>query len=179
MKISQISYVAVTTLTLSACATHISPRDADISASKQPLGTFQYYAIKPVTVTEGKKVHEKWIAAIERNLKQCMPLVFKDIHPFDESAVAAQPRALVIEPLIVDLKGVSVAKRIFLGPLPGSSAALVQVKFIDQDTRAVIADPTFFSKGNAWGGAFTFGTTDALMLTRTANEICDYSRKNY
>lgn len=179
MKIAQVSYAAVTALMLSACATHISPRDADISASKEPLGTFRYYAIKPVTVTDGKKVHGKWIAAIERNLEQCMPLVFKDIQPFDEAAVAVQPRALVIEPLIVDLKGVSVAKRIFLGPFPGSSAALVQVKFIDQDSRAVIADPTFFSKGNAWGGAFTFGTTDALMLTRMANEICDYSRTNF
>ena len=179
MKIIQAICTAVTALTLSACATHISPRDADVSASKEPLGTFQYYAIKPVAVAEGKKVHGKWIAAIERNLKECMPLVFRDIQPFDAAAVAAHPRALVIEPVVVDLKAVSVAKRIFLGPFPGSSAALVQVKFIDQDSKAVIADPTFFSKGNAWGGAFTFGTTDALMLTRTANEICDYSRKNF
>ena len=140
---------------------------------------FASYALKPVGAAPGKKLHGKLADAIDRNLTQCMAGVFKDVKPYDQTALATQPRPLVIEPVIVDIKAVSVAKRIFLGPFPGSSAALMKVRFIDHRTGTVVADPTFYSKGSAWGGAFTFGTTDNLMMTRLANRVCDYSTQNF
>jgi hypothetical protein len=89
------------------------------------------------------------------------------------------PGTLLIEPAIEDLKKVNGGERFWVGPMAGSSAVLLRMRYTDVASRDVIAAPVFYSKANAMGGAWTFGATDNIMLNRVVELACSYARSNY
>jgi hypothetical protein len=165
---------------LSACATNIHPQNETITRSKVPLGKFSAVAMRPLAVerSEGDSGDQAAIARVDGQLRSCMRGVFRDLR---ESAGGEQsaPGSLVIEPSIVDMKKVNSAERFFLGPMVGSSAILLKVRFVDTASNDVLAEPVFYAKANAWGGSFSIGATDNAMLTRIVDDACRYARSNY
>ncbi len=86
--------------------------------------------------------------------------------------------AMKVDGKLVDLKKVNVSERFWVGPLAGSSAVLLKLKISDDGAKETVAEPTFYAKANAWGGAFTFAATDNAMLSRVVSDACDYARRN-
>ena len=155
---------------LAACTTDIHAKDETIRPPKVPFGHYSSVVIKPLVVahTEGDSSDAEAAERIGAELKQCL-----------EKALPSKGGSsqLIIEPKISDLKKVNTSERILMGSLAGSSAVLLNVKYTDAATRAVIADPTFYAKTAAMSGAWTFGSTDNAMLTRIATTACDYTVK--
>jgi hypothetical protein len=83
-------------------------------------------------------------------------------------------RVLDVEPHILQLKFVSGGARFFAGALAGSSAVLMRVKFVDAHTGQVVADPEFYQRAAAYGGAWSIGGTDNGMLARIATVVQEY-----
>ncbi len=177
MKNFPLAIVIVISLLMAGCATRIHPRDETIVPSKTAFSEFRSYWFKPVGQAPGIRVHPKIRNYIEDRLRTCMQGVFVGLREFNGREVEAEARPLVIEPVIVKIKKVSVAKRIFLGFFPGSSAVLMKVRFIDRHADKVIAEPVFYAKSSAMAGAFTFGVNDNRMLNRVTERACGYSRE--
>jgi hypothetical protein len=163
-------------LLLAACATQIHEQEETIKPSKAKFGQYKRVTIKPIDVSAVPGIEDKITARMQEALSKCMGVVFKGAKPYDERAAAG---GLVIEPSIVDMKKVNVAQRIFFGAMAGSSAALLKVRFVDSAKKDVLAEPVFYGKANAFGGAYSAGATDNDMLARLPVQACDYSRDNY
>jgi hypothetical protein len=54
----------------------------------------------------------------------------------------------------------------------------MQVTYRDLGSGEIVANPEFYEQANAWGGAWSFGTTDNLMLSRAAQDIVNYTAAN-
>jgi hypothetical protein len=176
-----IATAALASIFLGACSTDIHPQHQTIAKSKVPFGKFQAVAMRPLAMerSEGDSGDRAAATRIDNELRSCLRGIFRDMKDLSGPSDAVSDRALVIEPSIVDMKKINTAERIFLGPLVGSSAMLLKVKFIDTAGHDVVAEPIFYAKANAWGGAFSFGATDNVMLTRIVNDACGYARNNY
>ena len=109
----------------SGCTTNIRNQDHTIVPSKVAFSEFGSYWIKPLGQAQGIRVHPKLSTRIQERLSTCMREVLPGLEAYDGARIADAPRPLVIEPQIVQIKKVSVAKRIFLGFFPGSSAVLM------------------------------------------------------
>lgn len=168
-------------LLLAGCATQIHPKDQTIQPSKVRLGTFSTVVTKPLVVErmEGDPGDVRAVDRIRAELDQCLGSVFKTVSqvPADRSDFA--PGTLVIEPAIEDLKKVNGAERFWVGPMAGSSAILLRVRYTDAGSRDIVASPVFYSKANAQAGTWTFGAADNNMLNRVVTLACSYARSNY
>jgi hypothetical protein len=88
-------------------------------------------------------------------------------------------RTLLVEPYIEQLKFVGGNARFWAGALAGSSAVVLKMKLVDQQTGQVIADPEFYQRAAAMGGAWSFSGTDHGMLARIATVAQQYLQRNY
>ncbi len=168
-------------VSLLGCTTQIKDRNETILPSAQPFGSFPVIVMAPLAVEhmEGDSGDQNAVREIQSSLSTCMAGVFPGIRQMESTeASGASGRMLLIEPAVVDLKKVNSAERVFAGALAGSSAALLRMRFTDTGTGKVIAEPIFYSKAAAMGGAWTFGATDNAMLSRLTDQACEYSRKN-
>lgn len=167
-------------LALSGCATQIREKNATIQPSKVPFSTFSSVVVVPLIVERsGNDAGDRRaVTHINGNLDNCFNSVFKNVTPAASGQSVFESGTLVIEPAIEDLKKVNVGERVWVGPLAGSSAVLLRTRYRDGASGDVIAEPVFYSKANAMGGAWTFGTTDNLMLNRVVELACDYARRN-
>jgi hypothetical protein len=85
---------------------------------------------------------------------------------------------LVVEPTIVKVKFVGTGARIWAGAMAGSSQVLMKLRITDKATGAVIAEPEFYQRANAWGGAYSAGSTDNDMLGRLTDLVSAYLGAN-
>lgn len=53
------------------------------------------------------------------------------------------------------------------------------VKLVDDQTKTVIAEPQFYQRASAMGGAWSIGATDNDMLKRIAVVCQEYLERNY
>lgn len=155
---------------VSACSTNIHAKDETIVPPTVRFGAYQTYVMEPLKVEHSEEDSGDIAAAkrIDTELSTCI---------VDALPSKSGGKKLRIVPTITDLKKVDSAERVLLGAMAGSSAVLLNMKYIDAQTNTVIANPTFYAKAAAMGGAFSFGGTDNAMLTRVTKNACDYSRK--
>lgn len=158
---------------LQGCATNIK---ASATENPPPAAAFNTYGrieLRPVMFKDGTSGNGAALAKIEENLKKDMA------EPLAKwNARASNGRTLIIQPVVDELSFKSGAKRVFLGPLAGSSGVLMHVEIKDNAGR-VIANPQFFQRTAAMSGGFTLGVHDNLMLTRVANLASGYLTANY
>lgn len=177
MKLSIICGVAALIL-VGACSTHIAPPTTPNQRSIRPFKIYSQVYLLPLHTDKmegdsGDLAAEK---RIQDTLKTCMSQIFPSL---STTTPTESDVGLRIEPTILDLKKVNASERFFLGPIAGSSAVLLKVSYIDNETKQQIATSTFYSKANSWGGTMTIGATDNLMLLRASNLACEYAQSNY
>lgn len=155
------------------CATKIKASSTHNPAPATAFSSYGRIEVKPVAYKEGYKGNTAALAKIAANLE-------KDLAPSLQkwNSGPANGRTLTVEPIVEEMSFKSTTKRVFLGPLAGSSGVLMRVTFRDQAGK-VVATPEFFQRSSAMGGGFTLGVNDNMMLTRVANLASNYIIANY
>ena len=165
--------VAVALPLVSGCATKIKASSSHNPAPATAFSSYGRIDVKPVVYAPGYKGNPAALGKIAANLD-------KDLAPSlaQWNSRPANGRTLTVEPIVEEMSFKSTTKRVFLGPLAGSSGVLMRVTFRDE-TGKVIATPEFFQRSGAMSGGFTLGVNDNMMLTRVAQLASNYIVANY
>ena len=155
------------------CATKIKASSSHNPAPATAFSSYGRIDVKPVAYAPGYKGNPAALGKIAANLD-------KDLAPSlaQWNSRPDNGRTLTVEPIVEEMSFKSTTKRVFLGPLAGSSGVLMRVTFRD-NTGKVIAAPEFFQRANAMSGGFTLGVQDNRMLTRVSRLASSYVIANY
>lgn len=165
-------------ISLTACATQIKAAKTTNPPPIEKLSAFNQFELRsvqlaPAYANDGANL--KASAKIQEYFdERVRPLTSKWSNSGTKST-----RTLVIEPQIVQIKFIGIGARVFVGPLAGSSAVLLKVKYFDKATGRIIAEPEFFQRAAAMSGALTMGGQDNAMLARIVTLAADYTARNY
>ena len=171
-------------LMIGCATTYIGPEDAPPpQPAKEKLSGFSTVLLQHVTLAEeyqDSSANQAAVQKIDENLVLEMRSVFPDLKQGEnpEAGSSATGRTLIIEPFVEKIKFIGGGARFFAGALAGSSAVVMRVTFRDAESGSVIAEPAFYQRAAAMGGAFSFGATDNNMLIRIAKLAVDYARDN-
>jgi hypothetical protein len=165
---------------LGGCVTRIK---TDITQNPPPtekFASFTQFQLAPVAIAPAYASHDanqKALVRIQENvLEKMTPLLAQ----WNAIGAAHSPtRTLVIEPVITDIKFINATARVWAGAFAGSSAVVLKARITEKETGRVVAEPTFYARAAAMGGAWTFGSTDNVMLIRIAGRLADYLTLNY
>ncbi len=162
----------VAAMAIQGCATNIK---ASAAVNPPPAEAFASYGrieVRPVVFRNGAG-NAAAMLKIEQNIKHDLAASLAEWNKKPNN-----DRTLIIEPVVEEMSFKSGAKRVFLGPLAGSSGVLLRLNIRDNMGRQV-ASPEFFQRANAMAAGWTFGVHDNLMLTRVANLSTNYVKNNY
>ena len=165
--------VAVALPLMSGCATKIKASTSHNPAPSEAFSSYGRIVVKPVAFAPGYRGDPGALAKFAGNLDKNLGESVQQWNRARDNG-----RTLTIEPIVEEMSFKSTTKRVFLGPLAGSSGVLMRVTFRDQAGK-VIATPEFFQRASAMSGGFTLGVQDNLMLTRVSKLASDYIIANY
>ncbi|HEX7112239.1 MAG TPA: hypothetical protein VF216_07335 [Mizugakiibacter sp.] len=173
MKLHFVLPLAASAL-LCACVTHIRPDRAFNPPPAEPLSHFQHFELAPLQASPEARHEEGALEHIDANVRQKVGelVALWNSH-------GSEGRTLRIEPYVSHLKFVGVNGRFWVGPLAGSSAVVMKLRLVDAATGKVVAEPEFFQRASAMGGAFAVGGTDYGMLVRISTVCQQYLERNY
>ncbi len=177
MKVTRRTILAVALVTavplLHGCATKIKASSLTNPAPMHAFSNYSRIEVKPVMFAAGYKGNDAALSKIAANFtKELAPSLAK------WNGVPRNGTTLTVEPVVEQISFKSSTKRVFLGPLAGSSGVLMRVTYRDQNGK-VIAEPQFFQRAGAMSGGFTLGVQDNLMLLRVAKLASSYTIGNY
>jgi hypothetical protein len=165
---------------LSGCVTHITTDVTQNPAPAEKFANFTQFELKKITLGApyaGQEANERAVAKIQENVSLNADSLVKG---WNAKGTAVTPtRTLVIAPAIFEIKFISGGSRFWAGALAGSSAVILTAKITEKETGKEIANPMFYARAAAMGGAWTFGGTDNAMLVRIAGRLTDYLASNY
>jgi len=171
-----ILFASCAIATFAGCVTHIAPPEAYNPPPEEKFSSFNRFELLPLRQVAETKMSESALNKIQQNIDMRLR---SQIDDWNGKASEAPVRTLIIQPEIADGKFVSGGKRFWFGSLAGSSAVILHATFTEKETKKVIAEADFFARANAYGGAWTFGATDNVMLIRIANSFAAYVVRNY
>lgn len=155
------------------CATRVKASTTSNPAPTEAFSAFGRIEVKPAVFAEGYKGNLAGVAKINENINKDLAESLKKWNAGPENG-----RVLIIEPIVEEMQFQSGVKRVFLGPLAGSSG--VRMRVIIRDNKGnEIARPEFFQRASAMAAGFMLGVHDNLMLTRVANLTSAYVKANY
>lgn len=176
-KLVMLVPVTVVTLLLQGCATTLTEPASAPQPATVRLGTFANVELEPVEISTEFAAHsanQKAAKKINELLHTQMTYVFPNLNSDEKQ----DGPTLVIKPLIKEIKFIGGAARFWLGAMAGSSAVLMQVDYVDKKTADVVAAPEFYNQASAFGGAYSMGASDNLMLDRVVDQIIKYTHSN-
>lgn len=180
LKTAAFPFLALVSLCLSGCVTHIATDVTQNPPPAEKLSAFSAYELRPVTLAApyvGKGNNDKACIKIQENLSLKGGQL---VASWTAAGANVSPkRTLVIEPEITEIKFINGGARFWVGAIAGSSAVVMRARLFEKETGREIATPVFYARANAWGGAFSFGATDNVMLTRIAGRLVEYLSLNY
>ena len=180
-QILSCSAILATAVLTSACMTTVKmPANAVNPAPLEAFSAFNTFELKPLNTQEAcskQSGADSAFQGIQARLGKMLTPVLTEWNARKTPEVA--PRRLIIEPFCTDAKMIGTAKRIFTGPLSGSSAVVMRVRYTDAASGRIVAEPEFYQRAFAMGGAYSFGGTDRNMLTRMSTLITEYTQNNY
>ncbi len=167
----QWTLLAATLVCVSGCVTNIKPTVSGNPPPTRALNEFESFELKRLTKDDAVAEPEAMVK-IQQNLDH-------KLDPLLARWNKAGGDTLVIEPRVRELKFVGGGGRFIAGSLAGSSAVRMTVRMSDKATGELIAEPEFFQRAAAMGGAYSFGGTDNAMLVRIGSVVEEYLRRNY
>lgn len=174
--------VVISSVLLAACATHIKPSTMSNPPPTEKFSAFDRFELKPIVLSAAYADHDanqKAAAKIQAYFDERIKPVVNQWNNGKGETNDADATTLVIEPRIEHIKFIGIGARIWVGPLAGSSAVVMKVRYVDKRTGKVIAEPEFYQRAAAMSGAFTFGGQDNAMLARISTLVADYNTRNY
>ncbi len=168
------------TLLLAGCATQIKTEVTQNPPPAEKFANFTRFEMPKLVLLPpyaGQEPNERALVKIQENVDQRMKPA---LQTWNAAAPAGAPvRTLLIEASVPEIKFINATSRVFAGAMAGSSAVIVRVKLSEKETGRVIAEPLFYARAAAMGGAYSMGGTDNAMLVRIANRLSDYLLGNY
>lgn len=125
----------------------------------------------------GQEPNERALVKIQENVDLRMKPALQVWNGAAPAGAAA--RTLLIEATIPELKFINATARVFAGAMAGSSAVILRVRITEKETGKIVAEPIFYARAAAMGGAYSMGASDNAMLVRIANRLSDYLLGNY
>lgn len=176
--VPSVSILAVALL-LSGCATtYIKPVAGGNPPPETKFSDFSEFELQPITVNP--KYAEGNVRATNKIQEHMDTLVLPMVSNWESMAgPGARRGTLVIKPHIEDIKFVGGGARFWVGAAAGSSAVLMKVTFEEKETGRVIAEPSFYQRAAAMGGAWSMGGHDNDMLRRIVSLFQQYLQANY
>lgn len=175
-----LASVAMLCFALSGCATrYIKPTTTQNPAPAAAFSQFDRYEVKPLQLAPAyaaEGANQKAFAKIDEHWNAKVVAV---VNNWNQQSAKKGQRTLVIEPRVEHLKFINGGARFWVGAMAGSSAVIMKVKYIDQSTGKVVAEPEFFQRAAAMSGAWTMGAQDNLMLERIVDVAASYNNANY
>lgn len=166
---------------LSACATtNINPSAATNPPPSERFGSFNRFDVKPIQLSpaySSDEANREATRIIQSQLDARLNPMVKSWNDAGRSGV--KPRVLAIEPRVEQIKFLGAGARFWTGPLSGSSAVIMRVRYVDVATGKLVAEPEFYQHAAAMGGAWSVGATDQDMLKRIAELVSEYTARNY
>jgi len=175
--ISRIAIV-ISSVLLMSCATNIHSSRLTNPPPSAKFSSFSRFELKPVELSPTYSHHGANLKATAKIQEYFDSRVKPIISRWNEKGGPAD-NTLLIEPRIEQIKFIGVGARIFAGPMAGSSAVVMKVRYIDKSNGKIIAEPEFYQRAAAMSGAFTFGGQDNAMLARITTLVADYNTRNY
>ncbi|MGH7997282.1 MAG: hypothetical protein ACREFX_13125 [Opitutaceae bacterium] len=166
---------------LGGCVTHITTNVTQNPPPEEKLSDFNHFELEPVVLASAytsSEANHKAMAKVQADLSERMDPVIAKWNQAGEETGGAN-HTLVIEPKIEEIKFLNATVRVWTSSFSGSSAILMRVRLVDKDTDREVGAPIFYARAAAMGGAFSFGTTDNLMLVRITETISSYLKNNY
>lgn len=174
----KLLFAVLASVFLASCATHIKPSTTLNPPPTEAFAAFDRFELKPVALAPAFSEH----SANQRAAAKIQEYFDGRVKPVVDGWNAsknARSRTLLIEPTIEQIKFIGVGARIFVGPMAGSSAVVMKVKYTDMTTGKVVAHPEFYQRAAAMSGAVTYGGQDNAMLARIVTLVADYNARNY
>ena len=163
------------TLSLVGCVTTVQKPTEPNQPPLRGFSTFNKVILKHIDTTN--KSHSDYIkdaiVEIDENLIRCIRSTFPNVSTYEKSLVEIDPKTIIIEPYINDIKCVSPVARLWSGAFAGSSAINLKVTFTD-GTGVIIAQPTFYASASAPMGVFSNGGSDRKILKNVSQDVCGY-----
>lgn len=167
-------------LLAAGCVTHIKTDATQNPPPAEKFANFTRFEMPKIALVApyaGQEPNERALVKIQANVDQRMTSA---LQTWNGAAPAGAPvRTLRIEATIPEIKFINATSRVFAGALAGSSAVILRAKITEQETGKVIAEPLFYARAAAMGGAYSMGGSDNAMLVRIANRLTDYLLANY
>lgn len=166
-------------LLLSGCVTHISTNVYQNPPPAEKFSNFNRIEVTPAKLVPpyaGQATNEAARRKIQQNIDARLDA---NLHTWNAGPLPVHPRTLRAEITIPEIKFISGGHRFWGWWYAGSSAVKIHARITEKETGRVIAEPEFYARAAAMGGAFTFGGTDNAMLVRIANRLTDYLLANY
>jgi hypothetical protein len=163
---------------LAACATQIKLATTDNPPPSKKFSAFNRFELKEIELASDYEAH----AANQKATRKIQEHFHTRMQPVvDEWNTRSKARGstLLIEPRIEQIKFIGIGARIWVGPLAGSSAVHMKVRYVDKHSGEVIAEPEFYQRAAALSGATTFGYQDNDMLYRIVSLVTRYTTNNY
>ncbi|AXK73053.1 hypothetical protein DWG18_12715 [Lysobacter sp. TY2-98] len=160
-----------------------SPPAIDPAARNPPptiaLSHFDRFELQPVTLAPGLETHKGNVVArqyLDVDVGERVPRL---IEPRNATPVQGEPRTLLIQPEVADIRFITGGKRVLFGGFAGSSWALVKLRLVDKATGEVVAEPQFLQHANSIAAGYSLGAADKLMLARLADMVASYLKTNF
>jgi hypothetical protein len=162
------------------CATQIKTETTLNPPPAEKFANFTRFDMPKIALIPpyaGQEPNERALVKIQENVNLRMNPA---LQTWNSSAPAgAAVRTLLIEATISEIKFINATSRVFAGAMAGSSAVILRARITEKETGKVIAEPLFYARAAAMGGAYSMGGTDNAMLVRIANRLSDYLLANY
>jgi hypothetical protein len=173
--------LAIMALFFSACATQIRTSVTSNPPPAEAFSNFTAFEMKPAVLAPAyadNATNQKALAKIQENLSAGMDPALNSWNQAGATKGGAK-RTLMIEPVVAEIKFIGGAARFWAGAMAGSSAVIARATITEKETGKVIATPEFYAVAGAWGGGWTIGGTDNMMLSRIAQQLTNYLVTNY
>ncbi|MBM4261820.1 MAG: hypothetical protein FJ145_10350 [Deltaproteobacteria bacterium] len=176
-----LGLVLVAMLPLAGCATtYIKPSTVHNPAPAERLSAFGSFELQRVALSDSYSDHEANLKAAAKIQEYFDTDITPIVAGWNRKAPQSPSvRTIVIEPRIEHIKFIGGAARFWAGPLAGSSAVLMKIKYTDKASGKLIAEPEFLQRAASWSGAVTVGGQDNAMLSRIVTLVADYTKRNY
>lgn len=151
--------------------------------STVPLGQFPKVEIIATQISppyQGEAPADQVAKILDQQLPEQLEKVFGFVKTVGRGGEfrPGRERTLLITPRIVDAKLVSSLERTWLTWAAGDSWLFVKVDFVDSSSGAVVADPVFFAKAEAFWASFDNGIKDVEIITQLTEEVTRYAKAN-
>ncbi len=178
MALKKIFIFFIMVFSLEGCMAHVSKPKGFQKPPTQPFSHYKKINLHKVTLSSGyDQSSTNW--SIARKLDKQLQTKLNQLFNAEDTGLASYiSQTLIIKPVILEMRYVSMAKRLFFNEFAGASAILLQTTFINSDSKKIIAQLTVYEDSGSSSSTLSLGDADEWLLERLAQKILKYMNKN-